>query len=340
MNDMSQELVDPPMPSGPGRHLREAREAKNMSLEEAALRLRLHERLVVAIEEDDYEKLPPPAFVIGYLRNYARLLELPQEEVLSSYSGYQVQKPELVPRMRADREVRSSDLFVRLFTWLIILGLIALPAAWWFSQRAELRLGGGEVPADQQPGQPLFPFGVAPAAPAEDSSMGQEPAEMAAAPVAEEEMPATAQAEETPPAETAPAVVDAVPVPAAPGPVPASSGMTDAQHPQPAAESEARPAAAVAAHQLRLEFKADSWARVTDAGGKRLLADLVRAGNSRVFEGQPPYEVTLGYAPGVEVYLGGKLFDHSAFNRKNIAKFSLGQAAGAAGGEGAGGGTE
>ncbi|MBN8773652.1 MAG: DUF4115 domain-containing protein [Thiobacillus sp.] len=70
-----------------GQMLRDAREAQNVTLEDAAQRLRLMHRQVKAMEQDDFESLGQPVFARGFVRNYARLLGLAPESLLSRMDG-------------------------------------------------------------------------------------------------------------------------------------------------------------------------------------------------------------------------------------------------------------
>jgi cytoskeleton protein RodZ len=60
----------------PGRVLAEARMARNLTVAEVAQQLKLSATQVEALEADAYEQLPGSVFVRGFVRNYARLLEL------------------------------------------------------------------------------------------------------------------------------------------------------------------------------------------------------------------------------------------------------------------------
>jgi cytoskeleton protein RodZ len=70
-----------------GQILREAREAQGMSLDDAAMRLRLMHRQVAAMEADDFESLGQPVFARGFVRNYSRLLGLAPEDLLARMQG-------------------------------------------------------------------------------------------------------------------------------------------------------------------------------------------------------------------------------------------------------------
>jgi hypothetical protein len=66
-----------------GRALAAAREARGLSQADVAAQLRLHKRQIKAIEEEDLAALPEGPFVRGYVRNFARLVDLPAEPLLS-----------------------------------------------------------------------------------------------------------------------------------------------------------------------------------------------------------------------------------------------------------------
>ena len=74
-------------PESVGQTLRIAREAQKLSVGDVALRLRLMQRQIEAIESDDFDSLGQPVFARGFVRNYARLLGLAPEPLLQSMGG-------------------------------------------------------------------------------------------------------------------------------------------------------------------------------------------------------------------------------------------------------------
>ena len=70
---------------GPGADLQAARESLKVTVREVADALNLPTRVIEALETDDYDRLPPSVFTRGYLRSYARLLELNPDELLARY---------------------------------------------------------------------------------------------------------------------------------------------------------------------------------------------------------------------------------------------------------------
>lgn len=82
----------------PGRFLREAREARNMSVFEVAQSLKFGARQIEALEADDYAALPQGAtFVRGFVRGYAKLLKLDPDGLLAMLD---VRAPAALPEVR------------------------------------------------------------------------------------------------------------------------------------------------------------------------------------------------------------------------------------------------
>lgn len=65
-----------PASPGAGQLLRAARLERGLSVEDVARQLRLSVRQVTALEEDDYSKLSSITFLRGFVRNYAKLLQM------------------------------------------------------------------------------------------------------------------------------------------------------------------------------------------------------------------------------------------------------------------------
>ncbi|MDO8429305.1 MAG: helix-turn-helix domain-containing protein [Candidatus Daviesbacteria bacterium] len=68
-----------------GETLKEARESRFYTLDEVEKATKIRKELLVALEEDDYSKLPPPTFVQGFIKNYARFLNLNSHNLLAIF---------------------------------------------------------------------------------------------------------------------------------------------------------------------------------------------------------------------------------------------------------------
>ena len=125
----------PPLDSsGPGAYLRKAREDANMTVEKVATALLLHTAIVEALEADEYDRLPAPTFVRGYLRGYARVLGLPSRPVLEMYDRQGFEPPALAPEVTESKQAHTSDAVVRLATYAVAAVLVLLVGLWWNSQ--------------------------------------------------------------------------------------------------------------------------------------------------------------------------------------------------------------
>lgn len=72
---------------GFGAKLRQRREELKLSLDDLAASTRIRKTYLQALEEENLAALPGAAYVIGFLRIYARQLNLPVEPLLSSLTG-------------------------------------------------------------------------------------------------------------------------------------------------------------------------------------------------------------------------------------------------------------
>ncbi len=69
-----------------GPYLRSAREAKGIDLRDAAQQTRISINFLKAIEKEDFSKLPGEVFVKGFLKSYARFLQLSEDDVMDRYA--------------------------------------------------------------------------------------------------------------------------------------------------------------------------------------------------------------------------------------------------------------
>ena len=86
-----------PQPSRPGSILRAEREALGVTVREVSETLNLSMATIEAIEADDLDRLPGPVFARGYVRAYARLLELDPEPLVTGYPEPQAPLPAAGP---------------------------------------------------------------------------------------------------------------------------------------------------------------------------------------------------------------------------------------------------
>jgi len=135
-----------------GTYFRNAREARGLDLRDAAQQTRISINYLKALEEEDFSKLPGEVFVKGFLKNYARFLRLPEEEVVRRYgectqchqgaASTTVAKAESSKQGQVDvravnpEVIRPADLNLEPFLWgaIILAGfvlfmLVAMPSS-------------------------------------------------------------------------------------------------------------------------------------------------------------------------------------------------------------------
>ncbi|HOU15922.1 MAG TPA: DUF4115 domain-containing protein [Anaerolineae bacterium] len=88
------------MSDGLGIWLRRTRETRQIALADVEKALRIRRRYLQALEMGDYTALPGEIQARGFLRNYARYLNLPVEEALARYDAEIHGRP-MQPRMRS-----------------------------------------------------------------------------------------------------------------------------------------------------------------------------------------------------------------------------------------------
>jgi cytoskeleton protein RodZ len=82
-----------------GALLRQTREEKRISLEQIEEHTRIRRKYLLALEEASYDDLPTPGHVHGFLRNYARYLDLDMEEVETLYARDRAAHRRFEPRI-------------------------------------------------------------------------------------------------------------------------------------------------------------------------------------------------------------------------------------------------
>lgn len=175
---------------GLGERLRSARKARALSLEQVSQALHLEEQVLTALEEDRFQAVGAPVFVRGHLRNYARLLGLPEESVLQAYRHADPES-ERPLRMTRDREkplnAGPGPLGVLVLVFIIALGLVLT----WLVQDRPLEPAARDNPTPPpvanlpEPATAAEPVPVSPATsppPAAPDTTGDQPAIGAAAP--------------------------------------------------------------------------------------------------------------------------------------------------------------
>ena len=316
---------------GPGKRLKEVRIARNLGIEDVATRLRLHVRTIKSIEADDYVALPAPTFVRGYLRGYARLLDLPCGPIVESYSRNDFAPPPLVPNISKREEIKSTDFPVRLVTYAIAGALIIFVAIWWQNQQSSLVRRDAETAfAPLTTDGPTESPDVAIAEPLQDATPEPDGEDGVITQSADE----TGEMGVTPDSSFAgtddnvrDTSVDTLPPDTEVGsevePVELSSSNSEPGAVDEGAVAVEAVATEPGVNHLKMEFSDESWVEIYGKNEKKLFYNLAKPGSIIDISEPGPFRVLLGFAQGVKVEFNGTSFDVSQHTTAGIARFSL-----------------
>jgi cytoskeleton protein RodZ len=125
---------------------------------------------------------------------------------------------------------------------------------------------------------------------------------------------------------TSPQPPSAAMTPSVPGVAPAVVPLIQ---PDPAVVVASEPVAAGAppgpppSGGLRVEFDDRSWVEIRDATQKIVFVGEYPAGTRQNVEGKAPYQVWIGKASGVRLFMGERSIDLKPHTREEVARFSL-----------------
>jgi len=301
-----------------GETLRRERVRRNFDLEAISKELKIPARLLEAIEAEQFEKLPGGVFAKSFVRQYAKMLGLDEEEIAAELDRQL--RPEPEEPLRADVRADGSHIpLPRMEEWqsvsdrkwpkggaagflpsavlvvVVMLLCSALYALWQRAHRPTAAVVAGTSAAKVTP--TAMPPGGASAPPAARTGAGQEAAKQAEVQKAPEAGKAEPTA--TPAAdEQAHSGTEATAEPAQPKPAvdaPAAS----------AAAAPAGPPAAMGAVHVELKAAELTWIWL-QADGKYVYSGTLDPNQSRTVDANGTILLRTGNAGGLEVTLNGK----------------------------------
>jgi cytoskeleton protein RodZ len=273
-----------------GEKLKLEREKRKMTLEEISSSTKIGTRMLQALEEEKFNQLPGGIFNKGFVRAYARMVGLDEDQAVADYlqaSGEALPKPDSAGRdtgrentTREDEERISrldaiSDSPSRPMPWgvfAVVLLVIALALSLWSHRRREQEREATHTPA---------PVKQTSASPSKES-----PAAGASA------------------IQPAPGGAAVNPLPA--GPI--SGGKTpspaDRQTPVPVTQAGDTTSAA-GEFTVVVKAREQSWVSIT-VDGKASPSEIMNPSSERTLHGQKEIKIKAGNAAGLDFLLNGK----------------------------------
>ncbi|CAO3307543.1 RodZ domain-containing protein [Pseudomonas putida] len=327
----------------PGELLRLAREKRDWSQAEVARKLNLTVSSLNHVETGAFDKLPGHTFARGYIRAYAKLMDLDQAALVDAfdrYTGTHAKGSDVHSLGRIEEPVRLSHNILRGVSLLLLVAVVGGGFFWWQDQGslrgkelAKIALEHVEVesadgttqihPLDEPEDQAVSAGQQPESAPlALEQGAAEQHAAAEQAPVTSEAVIATAPAPaQQAPVQPAPA---ASPAPVTP-PVQATAAPAPAPAPAPAVAAVEPAAVPAGSAKVAIQFTADCWTQVSDGNGKVLFSAIKRKGDNLELTGKPPFAVRLGFARGAQVSYNGQAVDVAPFTSGETARLKLGQ---------------
>ncbi|NLS43548.1 cytoskeleton protein RodZ [BEV proteobacterium] len=312
-------------PATPGERLRQAREHMGLTQQTVAERLCLKVTTVREIEEGSTSPDLAPTFLRGYIRSYAKLVHLPESELLPALDKHVVPRIANMASMQGfalGKSRKKRDRWLMTFTWLVMLIVLGLTGAWWWQnyqvQQQEISSMVDHAAAntpEEGESQTAVPLATTGSHTIDLTQIAPEGANTTAN-SASVNSPA-ANAATTTSAPVTPAQAGNGHQPVAPVTTPPSTAT------EPATSQSATPISDNG-NTITMTFSADCWLEVIDAAGKKLYSGVQHSGSVLNLSGQAPYRLKIGAPAAVRIQYQGKLVDLSRFVRSNqIARLTL-----------------
>lgn len=306
-----------------GAVIEAARIAKNMTQQDVSNALRFSVKQIDALENNAFGLLPDAMITRGFIRNYARLLEIDAEPLLASYRASVSTETDKViavkSSMRPVQLTKDSQPWLKyiLASILVLFFLLAwlfyvdyMPKQTAVAPEKTIELTPEAAPALTQP----LPEIALPAAQREAD------AELAAANVVEGATAVTViQSTEAKSPDGTAAHVDSKS--ALQSVQQSSSSQQLAVHQTTTALQPSH--APVAAKSLNLVFTAQTWVSVMDKSGKVVYEKMSNNGDKETVNGTPPFNLVIGNASATKLNFSGKDIDLTAYTKNNVARVTL-----------------
>lgn len=123
--------------AGYGALLRKGREQLGLTQDEVAMELHLSRDLVFHLENESLAHLPGPTFVRGYIRAYAKLVQVDADAAITSFNSVcgPAQPTNLTPNKQRTviRQMKTHEKPMRWVSYMIFIGIVVLVLIWWSS---------------------------------------------------------------------------------------------------------------------------------------------------------------------------------------------------------------
>lgn len=305
-----------------GAMLRKAREARGLSVQDVSNSLRFSVKQIEALENSAFELFPDAMMTRGFIRSYAKYLEIDAEPLLAVYrssSGEDSQKKVIAIKS----SMRPVELSHESWPWLkyILATIVVLLflLAWMIyvefmphqsETSAETDAGAEHVQKSTENSIPLPP----PAVPEAALPAAERVSDMNVGELTGEVMQDSTATQATDSASSFPAKTPAE----KPATTPVSSGSASSLSASGSAD-----VPAASSKTISFSFTGQSWVSVKDKTGKVIYEKLGQAGAQETVTAVPPLTLVIGNATDTAVQVSGQPLDFSSNIKNNVARITL-----------------
>ena len=289
-----------------GTLLKNKRESLGLTQKQISDRLKLRVTLIQQIEENQFESDQVATFMRGYIRSYAKYVNLDEKVVLSAlhHAGdAQHQEQEMLSFSRKTKTEKHNSR-IMILTWSIFAVIAGISSLWWWQNQQQDTLSQSLVNTESSEELVV------------EESLDPELTSL-------EVIEAEQNTETSPVTENSDDLLTVVSAAEASENVEQIEQTQDVAEVTPvAAESETVTPEPVA-NELVMQFSADCWIQVKDAAGKTLSTGIKKAGQTLNLSGTAPYKVILGAPEGVSMTFASEPVDLSGYTSGKVARITL-----------------
>ena len=144
---MSEAQAEQDISQSPGELLKQGRLAANLSTEQIASRLNIKPAIVFDLEENKFDSFASPTFMRGYLRGYAKIVNVDEEQLFKLVERFGGKKAEAAEMQSFSKRTYSQNGDNKIM--LVGYGVLALAVlgiiGWWLKQGEGLETNRSRV---------------------------------------------------------------------------------------------------------------------------------------------------------------------------------------------------
>ena len=289
-----------------GTLLKNKRESLGLTQKQISDRLKLRVTLIQQIEENQFESDQVATFMRGYIRSYAKYVNLDEKVVLSAlhHAGdAQHQEQEMLSFSRKTKTEKHNNR-IMILTWSIFAVIAGISSLWWWQNQQQDTLS--QSLANTESSEELVV----------EESLDPELTSL-------EVIEAEQNTETSPITENSDDLLTVVSAAEASENVEQIEETQDVAEVTPVAAESETVTPEPAANELVMQFSADCWIQVKDAAGKTLSTGIKKAGQTLNLSGTAPYKVILGAPEGVSMTFASEPVDLSGYTSGKVARITL-----------------